>query len=107
MEKDKSLIIDLKQNTNCCFSKLIPNCLSRVSRMAWRTKQITTDEANRLRMVDVDSYEEDFQKAEVVFAQQNDNYVDVLSEFFFEISNDNENNKGGISTVFSLVSLLC
>ena len=75
--------------------------------MAWRTKQLTSDEACCLLVVDVDSGKEDFPEAEVIFARENDSDVDALSDFFFEIPSDNENTEGGISTVFSLVHLLC
>ena len=49
--------------------------------MAWRTKQLTSDEACCLLMVDVDSDKEDFQEAEVIFARKNDSDVDVSSDF--------------------------
>ena len=50
-------------------------------------------------MLYVDNDKEDFQEAEVLFARENDSDMDVSSDFFFEIPNDNENNKGGMSTV--------
>ena len=58
-------------------------------------------------MVDVDRDKEDFPEAEVIFSRENNSNVDASSDFFFETPSDNENNDGGISTVFSLVHLLC
>ena len=74
--------------------------------MAWRTKQVTTDDANHLLMVDVESNEENFQEAKVIFASENGNDVDASREFFFEIPNDNGNNKEVISTMLSLLHSL-
>ena len=53
--------------------------------MAWRRKQLTTDEASRVLTVDVVSDKEDFQEAEVIFLKENDSDVDASSDPFFEI----------------------
>ena len=70
-------------------------------------KQLSTDRANHLLVVGVDSAEEVFQEAQVMLVQENDLDVDPLSGFFFEIPNDHENDEGSISTVFSLENLMC